>query len=291
MSGGYISYFPMSQYFSDADLQNLLPDLQSQVANEFNYYWGLYAYLDDGGSGSPITLIDSTNYPNPPSGALGFHSIDSNYNPFAIVFPDLCVAYGASITGVISHETLEMLADQLTDVAALYPNVSNYGNYTGNGFIILQEVCDPVEMSLYYEAPNGNVVSDFVTPAWYVPGDPNPVDFLGAIAGPWQLASGGYVCYQDINLPGWTCPTGDEAPKAAARAGGRISRIDNPAAEAIRQLRSKGRQVQGPPTRETTVVRRKDVPQVNGRGRAPRGRPQVPVAPTGAPIKAQRIPE
>ncbi len=291
MSGGYISYFVQSQYFSDADLQNLLPDLQAQVANEFNWYWGLYAYLDDSGSGSPVTIIDSTNDPNPVPGALGYHAIDGNCNPFAIVYPDLCVANGIPVSGVISHETLEMLADQLTDVAALYPNVSDYPNYTGNGFIILQEVCDPCEMILYYEGLNGNVVSDFVTPAWYAPGCPPPYDFLGAIPNAWQLASGGYVCYQEINLPGWTCPAADEARKVAAKAGERLTRIENPTAGAIRQLRSKGMQVQTPPTREITVMKHKDVPKVGESRRAPKGRPQIPVPATRTPIKAQKIPE
>jgi hypothetical protein len=290
MSGGYFSYFADSQYFSDADLQNLLPDLQSQVANEFNYYWGMYAYLDDSGYGSPVIIMDSSNYPNPPAGALGFHAIDQNYNPFAIVFADLCVAYGVPISGVISHETLEMLADQLTDVADLYPNVSNYSNYTGDGFIILQEVCDPVEMLLYYEAPNGNLVSDFVTPQWYT-GDPNapgPFDFLGLI-GPWQLASGGYVCYQEINLPGWTCPSGDEARKATAKAAERITRVDNPMAGALGHRMNKGLRIETPPAGEATVVKRKDVPKVGASGRTPQGRPKLPVAAT--PVKAQKIPE
>jgi hypothetical protein len=289
MSGGYFSYFAISQYFSDTDLQNLLPDLQSQVANEFNYYWGMYAYLDDSGGGTPVIIMDSANYPNPPAGALGFHAIDSNYNPFAIVFADLCVANNAPITGVISHETLEMLADQLTDVAALYPNVSDASNYTGDGFIILQEVCDPVEASLYYEgAVNNSIVSDFVTPQWYVPGTAAPWDFLGVIAGPWQLASGGYVCYQAITLPGWTCPTGDEARRIAAKAGERITRTENPVAGAIRQRISRGKQVQAAPAHEVTVVKRKDVPQVGGRGKAPKGRPKLPVGGNSAPIMAQK---
>lgn len=59
MSGGYFSYFADSQNFSGADLQSLLPDLQSQVANEFNYYWGMYAYLDDSGSGSPVIIMEA----------------------------------------------------------------------------------------------------------------------------------------------------------------------------------------------------------------------------------------
>lgn len=286
MSGGYFSYFANSQYFSDADLQNLLPDLQSQVANEFNYYWGMYAYLDDSGGGSQVSITDSTNYPNPPAGALGFHAIDQNYNPFAVVFADLCVANGVPITGVISHETLEMLADQLTDVTALYPNVSDYSNYTGDGFIILQEVCDPCEQLLYYEGPDGNIVSDFVTPQWYVPGAPGPYDALGQIPGSWQLASGGYVCYQAIYLPGWTCPTGDEALKAAAQAGERITRVDNPMAGAIRRSLDRGRHVVAPPAGEVTVVKRKDVPKVGGPGRTPQGPPQLPAAAT--PVKAQK---
>lgn len=288
MSGGYISYFADSQNFSGTDLQNLLPDLQSQVANEFNYYWGMYAYLDIDGWGSPVIIMDSYNYPNPPAGALGFHAIDQNFNPFAIVFADLCVAYGVPVTGVVSHETLEMLADQLTDVTTLYPNVSDASNYTGTGFIVLQEVCDPCEQLLYYEGPNGNLVSDFVTPQWYVPGAPGPYDALGLIGGSWQLASGGYVCYQEINLPGWTCPTGDKARKAAARAGERITRADNPMADAVRRQLESGKHLVAPPKREITVVKRADVPKSNGPRKAPKGRPQLPVA--AAAVKAQRAP-
>jgi hypothetical protein len=291
MSGGYISYFAWSQYFSDADLQNVLPDLQAQVANEFNWYWGLYAYLDDGGSGSPVVIMDSFNDPNAPAGALGYHAIDGNCNPFAIVYADLCVAYGVPVSGVISHETLEMLADQLTDVTTLYPNVSDYGNYTGDGFIVLQEVCDPVEELLYYEGVNGNILSDFVTPAWYAPGCPAPYDFLGAIPNAWQLASGGYVCYQEINLPGWTCPTDAEARKVAAKAGERLARVENPSAGAMRQIMSKGRQVQSRPTREVKVVEQKDAPKVGGSRKTPNERPQVPAPATGAPIKVQKTPE
>jgi len=126
-------------------------------------------------------------------------------------------------------------------------------------------------MLLYYEGPNGNVVSDFVTPTWYAPGCPSPYDYLGQIPNAWQLASGGYVCYQEINLPGWTCPAADEARKVAAKACERLTRIENPTAGAIRQLRSKGMQVQSRPNREITVVKQKDVPKVGESRRAPKG--------------------
>ena len=274
MSAGYISLFTNSAYFSDADLQNALPDFQTQVSNEFNYYWGIWAYLDDSGGGTPIFIGDGLTS----GGVLGYHSIDANYNPFAVVSADQCAQYGVPITGVISHELLEMLADQLTDTVNLYDNGD------GTGFIVDQEVCDPCEMSLYYEAPNGNVVSDFVTPAWFVPGDPNPVDFLGAIAGPWQLASGGYVCYQDVTLSGLICVAGDKIQKAMAKAADSIKRIDNPQANVIRQIQLRGKRVQTRATAgEVTVVKRKDTPTGVRVGPTP-PRPPAP------PIEARQVP-
>ena len=184
MSGGYISLFNASTVFSDAELQNALPDFQSQVSGEFNWYWGFDAYLDINGGGTPLVVVDLPG-PNDPQGALGYHWIDANYQPYAVIFAGLCQQYGVPVTGVISHELLEMLADQLADTCALY----DYGD--GYGVIVLQEVCDPVEQNIYYEGPNGNLVSDFATPAWYAPGDPNgPYDFLGVVPalGSWRRA-------------------------------------------------------------------------------------------------------
>jgi hypothetical protein len=256
MSAGYISFFTNSSNFTDANLQNALPDFQSQVAGEFNAYWGLSAYLDDSGGGSPILITDYGGDPTT-LGYLGYHSVDGNYNPFAIIYADVCAYYNTPVTGVISHELLEMMADELTDTVNLYDNGD------GTGFIVDQEVCDPCEMNLYYEAPNGTIVSDFVTPAWFVPGDPNPVDFLGAIAGPWQLASGGYVCYRDVTLSGLICVAGDKIQKTMVNAKETIKRGDNPGANMIRQLRLKGKHVQSPPKAGPgQVVKRKDVPTV-----------------------------
>ncbi|SRR5579883_370203 len=286
MSGGYISLFTNSNYFSDADLQNALPDFQSQVSYEFNYYWGLYAYLDDSGGGSPVFVTDYGGDPTT-IGYLGYHSIDTNYNPYAIVYADVCAYYNTPVTGVISHELLEMLADQLTDTVDLYDNGD------GTGFIVDQEVCDPCEMSLYYEAPNGNIVSDFVTPAWFMPGDPNPVDFLGAIPGPWQLASGGYVCYQDVTLSGLICVAGDKIQRTMARAKESMTLIDNPVADMIQQVKSRGRRVQSLPKAgkagEITVVKRKDVPKVATMGQFSREMPKNGQV-QRTPAKAQRVP-
>jgi hypothetical protein len=297
MSGGYISFFNGSTVFSDAELANALPDFQSQVSNEFNWYWGLNAYLDIGGGGSPITIVDLPG-PNDPPGALGYHYIDGNYQPYATIFAELCQENGSPITGVISHELLEMLADQLVDTVNLY----DYGD--GTGLIVIQEVCDPVEMNLYYEGPNGNIVSDFALPAWWVPGDPNQVDFLGILQGPWQLASGGYISYQNVTLSGWQQAFGAKAEEMVAKTAeairSRITSSGNPRSDLVRQLQLKravgdseqrqpvSRVLQGRPISikqriqparragQITVVKRQDVPKVGRPDQTPKQTTPIP---------------
>jgi hypothetical protein len=311
MSGGYISLYNASSAFSDAELQNALPDFQSQVSYEFNWYWGLNAYLDINGGGTPIIIVD---YPGAgdPQGALGYHYIDANYQPYAIIFAGLCRDYGYSVTGVISHELLEMLADQLTDTCALF----DFGD--GTGIIILQEVCDPCEASLYYEAPNGNIVSDFAFPGWYVPFYPYQVDFLGLIPGPWQLGSGGYVSYQYVTLSGWQQAFGDQVQQDMAKAAeafrNQVAAVGNPRTDLIKRLQLQGaqgaeqvqpapaetrqgqqapvtaqrRQQTAQPGRQSTVVKRQDVPKMGLPDRTPqRPAPEVTQPPSQAKAAAR----
>ena len=308
MSGGYISLFNSSTVFSDAELANALPDFQSQVSNEFNWYWGLDAYLDINGWGTPIIIVDYPG-PNDPQGALGYHFVDGNYQPYAVIFAGLCNDYGYSVTGVISHELLEMLADQEVDTVNLLDNGD------GTGFIVIQEVCDPCEQSLYYEAPNGTVVSDFALPGWWVPGYPFQVDFLGAIPGPLTLASGGYISWQSVTLSGWQQSFGDKAEqevaKAAAAFRDRIASSGNSRVDLVRRLQSEQGQpagarpsssapAQGQPSVDRraqaaapggpapAVVKRSDVPQLNGARPVPQRR--TPSVPAAGP-RAQLVPD
>jgi hypothetical protein len=281
--GGYISLYNASTAFSDAELANALADFQSQtsVFGEFWWSWGLAAYLDINGAGMPLVVVDYPG-PNDPQNALGYHYIDGNDQPYAVVFAGLCRDYGYSTTGVISHELLEMLADQETDTVDLIDNGD------GTGFIVIQEVCDPCEMSLYYEAPNGSIVSDFVFPGWFVPGYPGQVDFLGVIPGPLQLASGGYISYEAVTLGGWQQAFGDQVERAADALRREVAAAGNPRVDVIRQLQV-GQEIRqhertpaavggngggsGPtgaerrqqPARQNpdiTVVKREDVPKV-----------------------------
>lgn len=260
MSGGYISFYNGSTAFSDAELASALPDFQSQVSNELNWSWGLNAYLDINGWGMPIYITD---YPgaSDPQNALGYHWIDGNYQPYAVIFAGLCRDLGYPVTGVISHEMLEMLGDQLVDTVNLY----DAGD--GTGIIVIQELCDPCEMNLYYEGEGGTIVSDFALPAWWVPGDPNPVDFLGAIPGPWQLASGGYISYQYVTLGGWQQVSGDQAQQDIRKVGeslrNRIFESGAPRIELMRKLQAQAMSQGGQQSRAVQPGRTK--PPIAGR--------------------------
>jgi hypothetical protein len=107
-----------------------------------------------------------------------------------------------------------------------------------HGIIVLREVCDPVERSLYYEAPNGTVVGDFALPDWYVPGSPGPYDYLGQVPGAWQLLSGGYVSYQSVELSGWQQATAETVAKVAATLRDRASE-GNPRVDLLRKQQAK----------------------------------------------------
>jgi hypothetical protein len=51
---------------------------------------------------------------------------------------------------------------------------------------------------------NGIQVSDFVTPAWFHPGEPGPYSFRSNVTQPLQLARGGYISWIGFNSPnGW----------------------------------------------------------------------------------------
>lgn len=246
MAGDYLSVFNASNgYLSDGDIQNAIPDWQAQLDSEFPWFWGNYAYIDFGGSGTPIVITDMPGASDP-AGALGYHYIDGNYQPYARIFAKLSGEYGVPWTGVASHEILETCADQLIDTTDLYDNGD------GTGFIVLQEVCDPVEALFYVGAVNGNPVSDFVTPAWYVPGDPNQVDFLGQVGGPWQLASGGYVSYQYVQLGGWQQASADKVAELAEQIRKQIATKGNPPTDLVKRLqRASAGQAQGAETGAT----------------------------------------
>lgn len=150
----------------------------------------------------PIVITD---YPGPadPEGPLGYHSVDANYRPWAVVFAALCRDFGKPTTAIISHEMLEMLADQSTHAS----NVVDLGD--GTAMLLPLEVCDPCE-GLYYQGPTGVALYDFVFPRWYVADYQGQVDFLGRLAGPLRESNGNFTDFQLVTLSP-SGPSGDDA--------------------------------------------------------------------------------
>ena len=178
---------------------------------EFWWHWGLSASLDIDGHGMPLVITD---YPGPsdPEGPLGYHSVDANYRPWAVVFAGLCRDLGKPTTAIISHEMLEMLADQSTHGM----NLVDLGD--GTGMLVPLELCDPCE-ELYYQGPTGIPLYDFVLPRWFVADYQGQVDFLGRLPGPLRESDGDLTDYQLVTLSA-SGPSGDDADRVADAAAG-----------------------------------------------------------------------
>lgn len=148
-----------------------------------------------------------TDYPGPadPEDCLGYHSVDANYRPWAVIFAGLCRDLGKPTTAIISHELLEMLADQSTRGTNLVVLPD------GTGMLVALEVCDPCG-ELYYPGPMGNLVSDFVLPRWFIADAQGQVDFLGRVPGPLREATGGFADSQLVTFAG-SALSGDDADR------------------------------------------------------------------------------
>jgi hypothetical protein len=118
--------------------------------------------------------------------ALGYHETTPAGQPLGKVFARTVADAGLSWTVTASHEWVEMLVD----ANALL------GADLGNGTWVAFEVADPVEADVYGYTIDGVKVSDFVTPAWFVPDAPGPYDWTKHCKRPLTLLPGGYVAVQ-----------------------------------------------------------------------------------------------
>lgn len=152
--------------------------LQVQLDRDFSPAWSaeatvLRAVQPAGGYDHySILLTDAVTDPSD----LGWHLVSGT--PSAIIQVQETLSSGATLSSVLSHELLEMLADP-TCV-----------RFAADGRHIV-EVCDPVEENGYLI--EGVQVSNFVLPS-YFSGGAGPWDFNGQLAGACPaLLPGGYI--------------------------------------------------------------------------------------------------
>lgn len=139
-----------STLVSNAQLEQWLPALQTQISRDFAPCWGTDARLALGEPMAGVWSVLLTDQADNPAD-LGYH-IDDTGTPQAKVFAAPTLGCGSSVSTVLSHELLEMLADPLCNRLA------------ADGRHIV-EVCDPVEEN-YYLIDNVQV-SNFVLPSYF----------------------------------------------------------------------------------------------------------------------------
>lgn len=116
--------------------------------------------------------------------------------PLMKIFAETTKEDKASLAEVCSHEMLE---------AAVDPTPMKKPRTAANaaqGRIYIVEVGDPVQECGY--GVNGQTVADFALPAWFgIPQreHPDQMSFRSSVAGPFQLAPGGYISWAPEDEP------------------------------------------------------------------------------------------
>ena len=186
-----INIVNMSTVLTDAQVQQAIIDIQTQITRDFFPAWGTAATLQFLAKDQKIPaknwsvlIMDTSDQ----QGAAGYHDLNNNL-PQGKIFAKDDAKYGLSWTVTLSHELLEMLCDPWV-IATCFVQSSNT-----TGVIVPQENCDAVEDdSLGYKI-NNTLVSDFVFPAWFNE-TATPMakyDFCNHLAHPLQVAPGGYI--------------------------------------------------------------------------------------------------
>lgn len=163
-------------------LADIVAGLQEQLSNEFLAAWGLTATLRIGQPAPGewwLAIIANADVAN----ALGYHDVTPEGLPLAKVFTEVAAQAGVPISGVMSHELCEMIAD---------PEANLYASNQDGSKLVAYESADPVENDSY-KSSNGTTLSNFVTPAWFESFRTSGVfDFLKRLSAPLTMTAGGY---------------------------------------------------------------------------------------------------
>ncbi len=110
----YISIINRCSALTDADIEPVIPALQTQVSRDFAPIWGPDVELTyvPRHKRAPnktwwIVLLDTSD----DAGFLGYHDMSHNGLPLGKVFVKSDLDAGSSWSSTISHELLEMLGD------------------------------------------------------------------------------------------------------------------------------------------------------------------------------------
>ncbi len=204
----HVAVINASHAVSDADVQEAVTALQTQVHRDFAPVWGIDAdlsFIPSGNEPPPgawwLVVLDNSDQ----AGALGYHDLTSQGLPLGKVFAKSDINNGANWTVTASHELLEILADPDINLAT-FVEQDGQGSM-GKGILYAYEVCDACEAEEYSYLVDGTAVSDFVYPSWFEsfwkPGA-TQFDRQNQIREPFELLPGGYIgVYGVVAGTGW----------------------------------------------------------------------------------------
>lgn len=200
------------------DLEAWVAAVQRQVREHFAPVW-------DVGRAADVTVVDAPAeghwwaavLEDPDAAdALGYHDLTPGGLPLAKIFTAPTVSAGLPVSGVVSHEVLEMLLD---------PRINTWAD-AGNGTMYAFEACDAVQGDDY--TIDGVTVADFVHPAFFdvQSADDEGVvfDHLQLVERPFETRPGGYqVIYRNAGY-GQVYGASAHPDRALARPGSRRER-------------------------------------------------------------------
>jgi hypothetical protein len=203
--GPDISVFNLSTVVTDQEIRGVVSALQHQLDRDFEPLWGRSAHLvqvPKGGTPDEAHwwcgIFDNSDV----ASALGYHDLTTKGLPLAKVFAATDMQYQLQWSVTMSHELLEMLGDPTINLTA----------QVAQDELVAYENCDPVEADSLGYAIDGVQVSDFVTPAWFMPGYGGPYDFKNHVHQPLELTPGGYISVLPLRCGcGWFQRYGDQA--------------------------------------------------------------------------------
>jgi hypothetical protein len=201
-----VSLINETTVLKDDQIKPVVDALQIQVSRDFAPIWGTDAeltFVPNGGDAVMdswwLAFLDNADQ----AGALGYHDLTNLGFPLGKVFIKTDLESGSSWTNTTSHELLEILGDPYVNLTVL--------DFKGDGTrrLLAYENCDAVEDDSLGYTINDVLVSDFVTPDWFVPSSrifPGvKYDFQEKVSSPFQILAGGYIGVYDLQSgAGWT---------------------------------------------------------------------------------------
>lgn len=192
---------------SDEELEAAIRAINRQIRDDFEPYWSLGAALRLEGRSAKkpskqslaemrgdaiLYMWNESDIP----GALGYHDKNNRGIPYGFVFTQLSAQLGEPWTVTLSHEALEMTADQEANLLVQGPHPEDPNLAVFHWY----EMCDAVQAETY--KIDGVEVSNFVLPLYFTGGDElgGRNDFLsrahsGKTLKSFGINPGGYVGY------------------------------------------------------------------------------------------------